>query len=81
MIFASARVVRSIKIVVLKTSNMKNFQTLKEEKQKRINQAVAESKMFFAFSDEQFEENKTPLKEGEKYARIGAGGFMPRGQR
>ncbi len=36
--------------------------------------------MFFAFSDKQFTESKTPLKEGEKYVHIGAGGYMPKGQ-
>ena len=35
--------------------------------------------MFFAFSTEQFHENKTPLKEGEKYVSIGMGGYMPKG--
>lgn len=35
--------------------------------------------MFFAFSDKQFEENKTPLKEGEKYLRMFGGSFMPAG--
>ena len=35
--------------------------------------------VFFAFSDKQFDENKTPLKEGEKYVSIGGGGYMPKG--
>lgn len=38
---------------------------------------VEDVKMFFAFSNEQFNKNKTPLKEGEKYASIGAGAYMP----
>ena len=33
--------------------------------------------VFFAFSLEQFEENKTPLKKNEKYISIGAGCYMP----
>lgn len=35
--------------------------------------------LFFAFSNDQFTENKTPLKEGEKYTSIGAGGYLPKG--
>lgn len=35
--------------------------------------------MFFAFSNEQFAENKTPLKEGEKYVSLGAGAYLPKG--
>jgi hypothetical protein len=33
--------------------------------------------MFFAFSTEQFNESKTPIKEGEKYLSLGAGAYMP----
>jgi len=36
--------------------------------------------MFFAFSTEQFHENKTPLQEGEKYVSIGAGAYIPKSQ-
>jgi hypothetical protein len=35
--------------------------------------------VFFAFSNEQFTANKTPLKDGEKYVSIGSGGYMPKG--
>jgi len=65
---------------------MKN--TLKNsEKLRELNQ-IQEQKhtdlfnkcgLFFAFSNEQFTENKTPLKEGEKYVSIGAGGYLPKG--
>jgi hypothetical protein len=34
--------------------------------------------LFWAFSNEQFVKNKTPLKEGEKYVSIGMGGFLPK---
>ena len=34
--------------------------------------------VFWAFSNKQFETNKTPLKEGDKYIDIGAGGFIPK---
>lgn len=58
---------------------MKNFKDLKNEKQKRYSDAINESGMFFAFSNEQFHKNKTPLKEGEKYIEIGGGGMIPKG--
>lgn len=37
--------------------------------------------LFWAFSNEQFKEGaeSSPLKEGEKYVSIGAGGYMPKG--
>jgi hypothetical protein len=34
--------------------------------------------VFFAFSDEQFEKNKTPLEDGDKYVRLFGGGFCPK---
>jgi len=47
-------------------------------KNKQVNELVTEVKMFFAFSNEQFIKNKTPLKDGDKYLSIGAGGYMPK---
>ena len=58
---------------------MKNFKDLKNEKQKRYNNAINDSGMFFAFSNEQFHKNKNPLKEGEKYVSIGGGGIISSG--
>lgn len=34
--------------------------------------------VFWAFSKEQFDENKTKLSEGDKYVDIGSGGFVPK---
>ena len=34
--------------------------------------------LFFAFSDKQFEENKTPLEEGDTYVSYGGGGYCPK---
>ena len=34
--------------------------------------------MFFAFSNAQFDENKTPLEPDEKYVNLGAGAFIPK---
>lgn len=52
---------------------------LKNQKQEKVSQLITECGMFFAFSTEQFEKNKTPLKDGEKYVRMFGGGFMPKG--
>lgn len=59
---------------------MKNLklETLRAEKEAKHNQLINDCKMFFAFSNEQFNENKTELKEGEKYVSIGGGCYMPK---
>lgn len=51
------------------------YQEIKAAKEAKMNQLITDCRVFFAFSNEQFEKNKTPLKEGEKYVRIGMGGF------
>ena len=55
-----------------------NIQELKKQKELKYSQLINECKVFFAFSNEQFNESKTELKEGEKYISIGAGGYMPK---
>jgi hypothetical protein len=57
---------------------MKSLGELKIEKQKQIDKLFEDCELFWAFSDEQFNEGKAkyPLKEGEKYASIGAGGYI-----
>jgi hypothetical protein len=57
---------------------MKNLQEIKKEKENRYNQISDACGLFWAFSDSQFLENKTPLEEGDKYVSIGAGGYMPK---
>lgn len=54
------------------------YQEIKSESEKKRNALVTECSVFFAFSNEQFTANKTPLQEGEKYISIGAGGYMPK---
>jgi len=56
-----------------------NIQEIRNQKQKQVDALLKECGVFFAFSTEQFHQNKTPLKEGEKYVSIGAGGYMPNG--
>lgn len=57
---------------------MKNLQELKKEKENKVSELIKETGMFFAFSNEQFNENKTPLQDGEKYVSLGAGCYLPK---
>ena len=55
--------------------------TPKVIRQNQVNELLDNCKVFWAFSNEQFEAGKlkSPLKEGEKYLDIGGGGYMPKG--
>jgi len=55
-----------------------NYREIKAEQQKKYDALITESNMFFAFSNEQFAQNKCELAEGDKYVAIGAGGYMPK---
>lgn len=57
---------------------MNTLHEIKAERQKRTDTLLNECLVFFAFSNEQFTANKTPLQDGEKYVSIGAGGYMPK---
>jgi hypothetical protein len=57
-----------------------NIQEIKKEREDRMSAALKNNSVFWAFSEKQFEENKTPLAEGEKYVSIGGGGYMPKGK-
>ena len=48
--------------------------------QKKYNDLMDNCHVFWAFSNEQFEEGakKNPLKSGDKYVSIGQGGYMPK---
>lgn len=59
-----------------KINKMKNLKELKKEKEQNVNQ-LNNCKVFFAFSNDQFKENKTELNDGEKYVSIGMGGYCP----
>ena len=54
------------------------YQEIKTEHETRLNALLTECLVFWAFSNQQFQENKTPLQEGEKYVSIGVGGNMPK---
>ena len=62
------------------TNNTFNLAELKKQKEDSTTELIKTVGMFFAFSTEQFHENKTPLQEGEKYVSIGSGAYMPKGQ-
>jgi hypothetical protein len=57
---------------------MKTLQEIKKEAENKRTELFKEVGLFWAFSNEQFNENKTPLKEGEKYVSIGSGGYLPK---
>jgi hypothetical protein len=55
-----------------------DIKEIKKQRQVKFDKLLTDCKVFFAFSNEQFAKNKTPLQEGEKYISIGAGGYMPK---
>lgn len=54
------------------------YEAIRKQASEKLTTLMNECGVFFAFSNEQFHENKTPLQEGEKYVSIGAGGYMPK---
>lgn len=57
---------------------MNTIQEIKKEQQNKYTALFNSCGVFWAFSNEQFHANKTPLSEGDKYVSIGAGGYMPK---
>lgn len=55
-----------------------NLQEIKKTEEEMVSKLLNDCCVFFAFSNEQFQTNKTPLEEGEKYVSIGAGGYLPK---
>lgn len=57
-----------------------NYKALKDIIQEKHDELFTACGVFWAFSNEQFDEGKKahPLKEGEKYVSIGMGGFLPK---
>lgn len=51
---------------------------IKIEREKKQSQLFTATGLFWAFSNEQFEKNKTPLEPGDKYVRLPHGGFLPK---
>ena len=59
---------------------MKTIHEIKKTKEDRVTNLINRCGMFFAFSTEQFHNNKTPIAEGEKYVYLGAGAYLPKSQ-
>lgn len=57
---------------------MNTLEDLKKQQEQANSLLFNECGLFFAFSDKQFLENKTPLIDGDKYVRILGGGFVPK---
>jgi len=60
------------------TSNTKTIADLKQEKENKVSALIKSTGAFFAFSNIQFDEGKTPLKEGDKYVSMGMGMYIPK---
>ena len=58
---------------------MKEIHEIRAEREDRMTALFNKVGLFFAFSNEQFEKNKTPLREGEEYVTVQGGGYMPKG--
>ena len=56
---------------------MLTYSQFKSEVENKMSEVFNECGVFWAFSDAQFEKNKTPIGEGEKYSSIGMGGYLP----
>lgn len=57
---------------------MESLGEIKAEKEARYSKAIKNNGVFFAFSNQQFDEGKTPLPEGDKYCSMGMGGYLPK---
>jgi outer membrane phospholipase A len=55
-----------------------NLHEIKQQKEDKVSALIKEAGMFFAFSNQQFDENKTPKAEGEKYVHLFAGAYLPK---
>lgn len=55
---------------------MENFREKREEYGKKYNEKLAETGIFWAFGNEQFESNRTHKDKGGKYFSIGFGGYF-----
>lgn len=61
-----------------KNDQMKTIPQIKKEQEDKMSELFKQCGVFFAFSNSQFTENKTPLTEGDKYVSIGGGGYCPK---
>lgn len=54
------------------------YSTVRDQEQAKYSKLMTDCGVFWAFSNDQFKENKTALLPGEKYVSIGGGGYMPK---
>lgn len=57
---------------------MKTIPEIKKEQEDKMSELFKLTGVFFAFSSKQYEENKTPLEDGEYYVSMGGGGYLPK---
>ena len=57
---------------------MNNLTEIKAVNEQKLTALMNECGVFFAFSQNQFEKNKTPKQEDEKYVSMGGGGYLPK---
>ena len=57
---------------------MKTIPQIKQEQENKMTELFRLNGVFFAFSNTQFDENKTTLEEGDKYVSIRSGGYAPK---
>lgn len=61
-----------------KTQQIKTVESIKRERENKINELLKKVEVFWAFNMQQFEENKPELKPGDKFSSIGGGGYIPK---
>ncbi len=55
-----------------------NIYELKKQQEQKISELFNECSVFFAFTDKQFDENKTPIADDDKYVRFASGSYVPK---
>ena len=55
-----------------------NIHEIKKEREQRQSAIFTKHGVFFAFSIDQFNDNKTPKEEGDKYLHMGMGAYIPK---
>lgn len=54
------------------------YEVYQDLQRDRVGDLMHRCGVFWAFSNKQFDEGKTPLEEGDSYVSIGAGGYLPK---
>lgn len=60
------------------TLQIKSVESIKKERENKVTELFNNVQLFWAFSEEQFLENKPELKQGDKFISVGAGGYLPK---